>query len=317
MRALTLIVASLTLTSFTAPLAAQAAEPAGSPPIIVTPVSDADALRLAPNTARTRTDGESDSVYDVFLEDPALELDAADLRPSDRYLMLTGTGVREKFWINVYTVGLYLDPLMAHHQLAKYRGSDGKSLSKNKQLFTDLAADRVPKLLRLVMNRDVDTEDMREAFEDSLSPRIKKAARTDAERTRGLQGLAKFQEIFTSRTTKTGAVTSTLNFEELKENTVLIFDMRPGGTLHVAISSTSKRSASTTTSVTLNETIESPLLCAALIDVYLGKDPVSDDAKTAIAKGLPDVLARGAELSEAGYVWPRPAPQPESESDED
>jgi len=267
-------------------------------------VSPADAQRLFPDVLATRKDGESGSRFPVFLPDPAFARGEDGDEPSDRWLMLTGTGVREKFFFDVYTVGLYLDPLRVHHELADFRGDDGKALSKNARVYTALVADSLPKLLRLEMNRDVDAEDMREAFQDSLASRIKKLATTEAERAAGMQGLETFKALFGTRTRQEGARTVTVNMKELREKAVLLFAFSPGGVLDVTISQTAK-SGSTTSSYSFTERIESPLLCAALLDVYLGRDPVVGSAKKAFAKGLPEVFARGKALADAGYPWPR------------
>lgn len=287
------------------------AQEADAPPA----VSAADAERLFPDVLATRKDGESGSRFPVFLPDPAFEPGADGDEPSDRWLMLTGTGVREKFFFNVYTVGLYLDPLRVHHELADFRGDDGKALSKNADLYRALANDALPKLLRLEMNRDVDAEDMREAFQDSLAPRIKKFARGEADRAAGLRGLDAFKALFGERTRQEGARTVTVNLKELSEKSVLLFAFSPGGVLDVSISQTTK-SRSTTTSVTFNERIESPLLCAALLDVYLGRDPVVSSAKKAFGRGLPELFVRGKALADAGYPWPRPEPADEDGSDD-
>jgi len=277
-------------------------------------VSRADAERLFPDMLATRKDGESGSRFPVFLPDPAYEREHLRKHPSDRWLMLTGTGVREKFFFDVYTVGLYLDPLRVHHELADFRGDDAKALSKNADLYRALANDALPKLLRLEMNRDVDAEDMREAFQDSLASRIKKLAKSEAERTAGMRGLETFKALFGTRTRQEGARSVTVSLKELREGAVLLFAFSPGGVLDVTISQTSK-SGSTTSSSTFTERIESPLLSAALLDVYVGKDPVVSSAKKAFAKGLPEVFARGKALAEAGYPWPRAEAEAQVERD--
>lgn len=268
-------------------------------------VSAEDATRLRPDVARVHKASDSGSHFDVFVADP--DATGGTLEP-DRWLMLTGTGVREKLWFNVYTVGLYLDPLASHHLLSTFRGRDGKAISKDNASYAALAKDELPRMLRLVMNRDVDTADMREAFDDSLEPRIRKAALKKDE-PRGLKALAAFRELFSSSTTKDARGNKvTTGYKELAEGTELLFHFRPGGRLDVAITH-HKKSGGTSTSVTQNASFSEPLLSDALIDVYLGRDPVSNAAKTAFATGLPGVLERGAELAEAGYPWPRPVPE--------
>jgi len=65
-------------------------------------------------------------------------------------LRLTGVGLREKVWFNVYAIGSYI-------------AADAEADSAE-----DVAAADVVKLLHLVMERDVSGEDAYEAFKDAI-----------------------------------------------------------------------------------------------------------------------------------------------------
>ncbi|CAN0264801.1 unnamed protein product, partial [Ectocarpus fasciculatus] len=193
---------------------------------------------------------------------------------------------------NVYTVGLYLDPLASHHLLVECRGKAGKLLAKATSTYTALAQSGLPKMLRLVMNRRVDSTDMSEAFDDSLMPRIKRASADldAAERAAGLEALAEFRKLFEVQTRKR-ADGSTERFGEdsLEEGSELRFHFRPGGRLEVTIHSLRSARGSTLT-VTRHASFRSPLLSDALLDVFVGRKPVSSSARSAFARGLPAVL---------------------------
>lgn len=66
-------------------------------------------------------------------------------------LGLTGTALREKFFLNVYAIASYVE------KEAKIRSAE------------ELAAADLPKALHLVMERDIDSKDMAAAIRDSIN----------------------------------------------------------------------------------------------------------------------------------------------------
>jgi len=183
-------------------------------------------------------------------------------------LALTGTGIREKtvFAVNVYSFGLYIDPTQAKELLAKWQGKAAKELHKDAALYTALLDDSLTKELRLKFCRDVDADDVRSAFEDSLQPRIltylKDSKGTQEEK---LAVLAEFRKLFT--------------LDKVKDGTVLRFAWHPGGKLHTSIDGT------------VQPVIESKALCWALFDVYLGAKPISDSGKKRLVDRIPALIA--------------------------
>ena len=189
------------------------------------------------------------------------------VKGSDQPHYLLGAGVRTKtiFGVKVYAVGLYVEPSAARKALQVYRNAQAKNLEKNPKVAESLLQGDFGKTLRLVMTRDVDAEDMREAFEDSLEPRLRKIAAGVENKERGKQALAKFKGQFES---------------ELKEGTDLIFTWQPDGKLHSVINGEYKGA------------IESRELALALFDIYLGADPISKQAKKNFARGVAEMHRR-------------------------
>ncbi len=90
---------------------------------------------------------------------------------------LVGTGVREKFWIDVYGFGIYVDkaaatPIMkaAFDKASKVDDDDEAIVIIDAALLDN----RFNKTMRWVMARDVEGVDIADAFDDSLGPEINK-----------------------------------------------------------------------------------------------------------------------------------------------
>lgn len=179
---------------------------------------------------------------------------------------LTGVGARTKtiFGIKVYAVGFYIDARRAAKLLVEYKDRKDRRIEKDKRFAQALLQDDFGKSLRLVMARNVDAEDMREAFEDILEPRIKSRAR-DKEDRKGMQALQTFRSYFK---------------EDPKKGDELIFTWEPGGRLYTRITGKDM------------PVIESPTLCWALFDAYLGNDPVIEKARVAFLRGVPPLLQK-------------------------
>ena len=182
---------------------------------------------------------------------------------------LAGLGVRKKtiFRVKVYAFGFYLDSDAAAAKVNLLVGRKLKDMMKDRKLDAALLDDSFGKTIRLVMARDVDAEDMAEAFEDSLKSRIKSyTAKLDEKGQQAANdALSKFRDYYKT---------------EAKEGQVLQFTWLPGGRLLTNIDG--KASAE----------IKNLALCHALFHVYLGDDPISESGKEEILKGLPAALAK-------------------------
>ena len=113
--------------------------------------------------------------------------------------------------------------------------------------------------------RDVDAEDVVEAFEESLEPRIL-ARRKAAEGTKEskLEDLNTFRKFF--------------SLDELKEGNELRFTWHADGTLCTVVNGERKTD------------LKYQDLAWALFDVYLGNDPISDDGKRDLVARIPGLL---------------------------
>jgi hypothetical protein len=167
--------------------------------------------------------------------------------------------------VKVYAFGLYVDPAGAAATLAGYAGKDAKALEKDASFYQTLLEQRFPMTLRLVMTRDVGGEDMADAFDGALRPRVIQAG-AEKNMPGGEAALDTFRGWF--------------NVGEMTKDSELLFSCSPEGTL----SSSVKGSA--------NPPLSSPALCWALFDVYLGPKPISGDGKKGVIANFPDLLAR-------------------------
>ena len=99
-----------------------------------------------------------------------------DLAEGERQY-LVGTGVREKFWIDVYGFGVYVDKssatriMRAAFKKASAAEDDDDATAIIEAALLDNAFN---KTMRWVMARDVEGEDIADAFDDSLGPDINK-----------------------------------------------------------------------------------------------------------------------------------------------
>ncbi|MEZ6014792.1 MAG: chalcone isomerase family protein [Planctomycetota bacterium] len=186
----------------------------------------------------------------------------------DSQLSLTGTGIREKtiFAVNVYSYGLYIDSKKARELLAKWQGKKAKELQKDDAFYTALMDDAITKELRIKFCRNVDADDVRSAFEDSLAPRILEYKKDEkGTKEEKLAVLEEFRKLFT--------------LDKVKDGNVLRFAWHPGGKLHSSINGE------------VQAVIESKALCWALFDVYLGKKPISSGGKKRLVERIPELIA--------------------------
>ncbi|MDF1797822.1 MAG: chalcone isomerase family protein [Planctomycetota bacterium] len=186
---------------------------------------------------------------------------------------LAGMGVRvkKKFLMKfkVYALGFYIDESTALEGLRKAAGDlTVKKLQDSDEFRKALLTDGFGRSIRLVMVRDVDADTMAEAFEDSLWPRMEAAVEATKEATPA-ESAAELAAAKASLATFRGF------FEkEAEEDQVMDFTWTEGGRLQAVVDG--KRFPQ----------VKNLHLCQALFDVYLGDDPISDQAKANIYTAL-------------------------------
>jgi hypothetical protein len=180
--------------------------------------------------------------------------------------VITGTGIRTKTFlkVKVYAFGLYVDPAAASTALVDYAGMEGKDLEKNDEFFDTVLEQDFGMTLRLVMTRDVGGEDMAEAFDGALRPRVQRAA-AEMDMPGGEAALDEFRGFF--------------SVDEMTKESEIVFSCAPDGTLRTSVKGE------------VQAEITSGALCWALFDVYLGEDPISGGGKKNIGKAFADVLS--------------------------
>jgi hypothetical protein len=179
---------------------------------------------------------------------------------------LVGTGIRTKTFlrVQVYAFGLYVDAPTATSALQAWAGRSARDLEQDQSFYRALLEGRFGMTLRLVMTRDVSGDDMAEAFDDALRPRVVRAAR-ELNMRGGEAALARFRSYF--------------DVEELTEGTELLFSWLPDGTLVSSVRGQVKGE------------IPSRAVGWALFDVYLGAEPISEDGKKSLVTRFPELLA--------------------------
>lgn len=179
---------------------------------------------------------------------------------------LAGTGIRTKTFlkVKVYAFGLYVDAAQAAPALGAWKGKDAKALEKDEAFYGALLGMKFPMTLRLVMTRNVGGEDMAEAFDGALRPRVQEAAAAK-NMPGGEAALETFRGYF--------------SVDEMTDGSELLFSCTPDGTLQSRVKGEDKAP------------IQSAALCWALFDVYLGPNPISGDGKKKVIARLPDLMA--------------------------
>jgi hypothetical protein len=176
---------------------------------------------------------------------------------------LTGTGVRTRTMlkVKVYAFGLYVDAAGAKAALAAWAGKSAEQLQADDAFYAKILERPFATTMRLVMTRNVDGATMAEAFNEALGPRVQAAAGRGM--TGGEAALQQFRGFFGDR---------------VANGTELVFACTPDGGFSTTIGGTAKPD------------IQSPALCWALFDVYLGADPISPDGKKSVIASFPAIL---------------------------
>ena len=211
--------------------------------------------KKAKEIAPTVLEPETEIEFPIWLDHAKLE---------DERHHLCGTGVREKtiFKVNVYGFAWYVERESAVKFLREELSPKMtlKKARKEKSFSQAMLSDKFNKSMRWVMARDVDGEDVAEAFDEFLEPGIRKIVSGDKALKAGLKAMGEMRDYFASG--------------KLRENDELIFLWETGGKMHTCLNGR------------LLGSIENYHLCYAMFEVFVGPDPIDDDGKRNIVEGI-------------------------------
>ena len=178
---------------------------------------------------------------------------------------LAGTGLRARavlfISVHVYAFGLYADAEAARTTLSEFSGRSAAQLAGDQRFYRRLLDLEFAMTLRLGMVRTVAGTDVANAFDEALRPRLAAAgASADDE-----GALRRFRAYFDA--------------PEIKTGTEIVFACSPAGRLSTAIGGAER------------SPIDSPALCRALFDVYLGLEPISVEGRKTVIGRFPELLA--------------------------
>ena len=180
--------------------------------------------------------------------------------------VLMGTGMRRKtiFRLKVYAFGLYVDPEGARASLSQFAGRPASALERDQSFYRRLLELDFAMSVRLVLTRTVSGEDIVDNFNQVLKPRIAQAIR-DMNRSPNPEALQRFL--------------SYLEVDEVRVGTEIVMSCNPAGRLMISLGKIEQ------------PPIDSPVLCRAVFDLYLGKNPVSRPGKKSAISRFPKMLA--------------------------
>ncbi len=208
------------------------------------------------------------------VEEPATEIPFAEYRRfagGEEEQLLIGTGLYTKTFlaIKIYAFGFYVEPEGAAAALEAWQGVSERKLRKEDDFYQDLWDGDFAKSVRWILCRNVDGEDVAEAFDDVLGPRLERLAkRSSREQTvQAERALRSFRGYFDA---------------ELRKGMEATFSWYPGGRLVTELNGK------------VVGTLESENLCRALFACYLDDDPLDDDAKEGFAGCVDRVRRAGA-----------------------
>lgn len=204
-----------------------------------------------PLSAQTYTDPSTGVEFPMVLT-------AGDMAQS-----LMGTGVRTRTFlkVKVYAFGFYVEPAGAKTTLAAWSGKTSAQLQGDPGFYAKILEHGFAMTMRLVMTRGVDGETMAEAFDEALRPRVIDAG------TKGMAGgeasLDQFRGFFS---------------DKVENGTEIVLSCTPAGHFATKLAGQDR------------PVIDSPALCWALFDVYLGAKPISSDGKKTAIANFPSIL---------------------------
>ncbi len=177
---------------------------------------------------------------------------------------LIGTGIRQRtiFRVNVYAFGLYVDADGARAALADFAGAAAEALGRDERFTRRLLDLDFGMALRLVMTRTVSGGDVAGAFDDALRPRMPRTGRgADGDAAAALATLRGY-----------------LDVDEVRRGVEIVFSCGPAGRLAMTVDGAER------------VPIESPSLCRALFDIYLGERPIEREGRRNLIAGFAGLL---------------------------
>jgi len=178
--------------------------------------------------------------------------------------VLVGVGAEKKSFLflsfNVFSLGLYVKPEHGRPRLERWLDSRPKRVVDDPALYRAINDNAIDKSMRMVVARDVTGDDLRDGFSDALEPRLQRRADEQA----GLEALSRYMSYFEDR--------------KLPKGSIMLFTCHSGGTLETNIDGE------------VQPSIRSPSLCWALVDTFLGDDPMNDDLKRDLVRKVPKAL---------------------------
>jgi len=182
--------------------------------------------------------------------------------------VLAGTAIRTKTFlkVKVYAYGLYVEPAGARATLAAFTDRSASDLERDKEFYQRILDREFAMTLRLVMTRDVGGDDMADAFDGALRPRVERAA-AEMNMPGGETALDQFRGYF--------------SLDEMTKEAEIVFSCSTDGQLTTSVKGE------------VQPPITNDALCWALFDVYLGDKPISGDGKKKVIARIPQILASG------------------------
>ncbi len=207
------------------------------------------------------------------VEEPRSEVRFSEYRSfpgGEEKQLLIGTGLYTKTFlaIKIYAFGFYVEPEGAAAAMSSWDGVPASKRRKDEDFYRDLWSGDFAKSVRWILRRDVDGDDVAEAFDDVLGPRLKRLTKRKSAQVKAdtQRALASFRGYFDA---------------ELSKGMEATFSWYPGGRLVTSIDGE------------VVGTLESEALCLALFACYLDDDPLDEDAKEGFAESVERVCNAG------------------------
>lgn len=239
-------------------------------PVSIPSVVSAFAEQEPKPAEETKKDKETPAQPVQWVKEPDTGVrfpDRVQSKVTEKTMTLAGVAVRDKrfvIMVNVYAYALYVQEDAIAKHLSTYNGQAAKSLQSNQRFFGALGKVDIPRTMRLQFVRGVGAKKIRDAFVDSVEPRIEYAAKKFGW-TDGAKALQTFRGYFGNK---------------VKDGEVIEFTWLPEHKLRTSVAGKDMG------------TITSKALCWALWDTYFGLDPIESKGKKTAVKQLTERLQR-------------------------
>lgn len=220
---------------------------------------------------------ETEIVFPSYIK---LPIKTVDGRAADIQYDLIGVGVREKYWIDVYGFGFYINVKAAMPLIMRaLKSSKSMKPDEAKLIWESVMLNkRFSKLMRWVMARNIDGEDISEAFEDSLAPSIKVFHKEDEEKLKkSLSAMAKLRGWFEKT--------------DLPEGAEILF-VWSNDSLEVLLRKSTELKERTSLGI-----INDLGVCSSLFALFLGEEPIDEEAKERFLLKFKELSGESGDLS--------------------